>query len=291
MRIDLHSHTNLSDGTQSPTELVHAAEKAGLDVLAITDHDTFAGWDEAARAAHEIGLTLVRGVEISTILHGHGVHLLAYLPDPGHDGIRAGLEAVLRARNNRLPKILARLAEVGVRISAADVARIAGETVALGRPHVADAMVAAGVVSHRGEAFGRYLGPGGKAFVPRTAADLWEMVALVEQAGGVSVLAHPWGRGAEQVLDEATFVRLKEHGLTGVEVDHQDHTSRERAELRAIAADLDLVVTGSSDHHGAGKIGHELGCNTTDPGQYARLIAAAESAARRAGRATPAVLG
>lgn len=291
MRIDLHSHTNLSDGTQSPAELVHAAGEAGLDVLAITDHDTFLGWDEAARAAREIGLTLVRGVEISTILHGHGVHLLAYLPDPEHEGIRAGLEAVLRARNNRLPKILERLVEVDVRISAEDVARVAGETVALGRPHVADAMVAAGVVAHRGEAFRRYLGPGGKAFVPRTGADLWEMVAQVEQAGGVSVLAHPWGRGAAQVLDEATFVRLKAHGLTGIEVDHEDHTSRERAELRAIATDLDLVVTGSSDHHGAGKIGHELGCNTTDPEQYVRLIAAAESAARRAGRATPAVLG
>lgn len=291
MRIDLHSHTNLSDGTQSPTELVHAAGKAGLDVLGLTDHDTFRGWDEAARAAGEIGLRLVRGVEISTILHGHGVHLLAYLPDPAHEGIRSGLEAVVRARNDRLPTILERLAAVDVKISVEDVARVAGETVAVGRPHVADAMVAAGVVAHRGEAFRRYLGPGGKAFVPRTAADLWEMVAQVEEAGGVSVLAHPWGRGAEQVLDEATFVRLKEHGLTGIEVDHEDHAPRERAELRAIAKSLDLVVTGSSDHHGMGKIGHELGCNTTDPDEYARLIAAAESAAHRAGRSTPAVLG
>ncbi|WP_110241761.1 PHP domain-containing protein [Nocardioides gilvus] len=291
MRIDLHSHTHLSDGTQSPTELVHAAREAGLDVLALTDHDTFVGWDEAARAATQVGLTLVRGVEISTILDGHGVHLLAYLPDPGHEGIRTGLEAVLRARNDRLPTILERLAAVDVLITPEDVAEVAGDTVAVGRPHVADALVAAGVVAHRGEAFRRYLGPGGKAFVPRTAADLWEMVAQVEEAGGVSVLAHPWGRGAEQVLDAAAFRRLKEHGLTGIEVDHEDHGARERAELRAIAADLDLVVTGSSDHHGEGKIGHALGCNTTDPEQYARLIAAAESAALRAGRTTPAVIG
>src|SRR5690606_30748175 len=108
--------------------------------------------------------------------------------------------------------------------------------------------------------------------------------------GGVSVLAHPWGRGAEQVLDAAAFSRLKEHGLTGVEVDHEDHGPRERTELRAIATDLDLVVTGSSDHHGRGKIGHELGCNTTDPDEYARLVAAAESAGRRAGRSTPEVI-
>lgn len=290
MRIDLHSHTHLSDGTQSPTELVHAAGQAGLDVLGLTDHDTFLGWDEAARAARETGLTLVRGVEISTILHGHGVHLLAYLPDPGHEGIRTGLDAVLRARNERLPTILERLAAVDVTITAADVAAVAGDTMAIGRPHVADAMVAAGVVAHRGEAFRRYLGPGGKAFVPRTAADLWEMVAQVEEAGGVSVLAHPWGRGAEQVLDAAAFSRLKEHGLTGVEVDHEDHGPRERTELRAIATDLDLVVTGSSDHHGRGKIGHELGCNTTDPDEYARLVAAAESAGRRAGRSTPEVI-
>lgn len=274
MRIDLHSHSDASDGTDSPTELVHAAARAGLDVLGITDHDTTQSWDEAARAAAEGGIALVCGIEVSTTLRGRGVHLLAYQPDPTHPVLQDRLREVLRGRDARVPRILERLREQGVRIELDDVRRAAGDAAATGRPHVADALVARGVVADRAEAFERYLNPGRPAYVRRTAADLHEMLQVVADAGGVTVLAHPWGRSARDVLDAAAIADLRDRGLTGLEVDHEDHTGAERAQLRAIARDLDLVVTGSSDYHGLGKVGHDLGCNTTEPAEYRRLLAA-----------------
>mgnify|MGYP001765219533 CR=1 FL=1 len=274
MRIDLHSHSDASDGTDSPTELVHAAARAGLDVLGITDHDTTQSWDEAARAAAEVGIALVCGIEVSTTLRGRGVHLLAYQPDPTHPVLQDRLREVLRGRDARVPRILERLREQGVRIELDDVRRAAGDAAATGRPHVADALVARGVVADRAEAFERYLNPGRPAYVRRTAADLHEMLQVVADAGGVTVLAHPWGRSARDVLDAAAIADLRDRGLTGLEVDHEDHTGAERAQLRAIARDLDLVVTGSSDYHGLGKVGHDLGCNTTEPAEYRRLLAA-----------------
>jgi predicted metal-dependent phosphoesterase TrpH len=275
VRIDLHSHSTASDGTQSPTQVVRAAADAGLDVLALTDHDTAVGWAEASRAAAEVGIDLVPGVEVSTLHRGHSVHLLAYWPDPGHARLQDALSAILRSRRARVPLILDRLAAHGIRLSLDDVARVAPATTAPGRPHVADALVAAGVVSHRGEALSRWLQRGGPGWVPRTGIDLLEAIDVVRAAGGVSVVAHPWGRGARGVLDRDAFTELVERGLTGIEVDHEDHDEQARRDLRRIAAELDLVVTGSSDHHGTGKIGHALGCHTTLPEEYLRLRAAA----------------
>ena len=278
MRIDLHSHSTVSDGTQSPADVVRAAAAAGLDVLALTDHDSAGGWDEAVAAARDVGLTFVPGIEVSALLGGHSVHLLAYLPDPSYVPLARCLSDVLAAREARLPEMLARLREQGIELTLEDVRRVAPATAALGRPHVADALVAAGVVGSRSEGMRQYLSPGRAGWVRRYAADLEEVLDLVRGAGGVSVLAHPWGRGARQVLTPEVLARLKARGLVGVEVDHEDHSTALRRELRAVAVDLDLVVTGSSDHHGVGKVGHPLGCNTTDPVEYERLLAARGSA-------------
>ena len=291
MRIDLHTHSRASDGTQSPEELVRAATDAGLDVVAITDHDTADGWDEAEAAARETGIALVRGMEISTRHDGHGVHLLAYLPDPTHPALVAELDRILDGRSSRLPAMLARLRELGIDIDADDVRRVAGDAVSTGRPHVADALVDLGVVADRTEAFRRYLSAGRPAYANRYAAPLEEMLRLVDEAGGVSVIAHPWGRSRRQEPDEATLAALVEAGLSGIEVDHQDHDAPTRERLRAIARNLDLVATGSSDHHGTGKVDHELGCNTTAPEELDRLLDLARKAAARSGRDTPQVVG
>lgn len=291
MRIDLHTHSDRSDGTDTPAELVRRARHARVDVLAITDHDTTEGWSEAAEAAELVGVTLIRGIEISTKHAGHGVHLLAYLPDPTHPGLVEELDRVLEGRNDRLPATLDRLRALGIDIEADDVRRLAGDAAALGRPHVADALVAHGVVRDRDQAFAEYLGPSGPAYVDRYAADLVTMLGTVAAAGGVSVIAHPWAsRHEHSALDEAGLADLQEHGLAGIEVAHQDHDDQVRAELRGIATNLGLVATGSSDYHGLGKTGHALACNTTAPDQLDRLLELAAEAADRSSRATPEVV-
>ena len=291
MRIDLHTHSVASDGTQTPAELVEAAAQAGLDVVALTDHDTAGGWAEAEATAEVTGISLVRGMEISTRLHGRGVHLLAYLPDPTYPPLVEALDLILAGRNARVPAIVERLREVGVDITEDDVRRVAGASAAAGRPHIADALVARGVVVDRREAFQRYLNPGRPGNVHRHAAELEDMVDVVAAAGGVTVVAHPWGRSARGVLDEEVFAALAARGLAGIEVDHRDHTPRDRDELRSIATNLGLVVTGSSDHHGLGKVDHDLGCFTTAEDQLARLVELAGEAARRSARDVPTVVG
>ncbi len=292
MRIDLHTHSDRSDGTDTPAELVARARAQGVDVLGITDHDTTEGWDEAAAAAEQHGVRLVRGIEVSTRFAGQGVHLLAYLPDPGDLALTAELQRILDGRNARMPKILDRLAELGIELTEADVHRVCGDTAATGRPHVADALVAKGVVRDRDEAFARLLGPGGPAYVDRYAADLEEMLDIVAAAGGVTVIAHPWAsRHDHDALDAAGLERLRDRGLAGVEVDHEDHDEVAREALRGLARELGLVMTGSSDYHGTGKTGHELACNTTDPEQLERLLDLAATAAGAADRATPALVG
>ncbi|WP_435743079.1 PHP domain-containing protein [Nocardioides sp. SYSU DS0663] len=290
MRIDLHTHSRASDGTEPPGGLVRSAAAAGIDVLALTDHDTADGWAEAEAAAREVGLELVRGMEISTRHQGRGVHLLAYLPDPTYPPLVEQLDRVLSGRRARVPEMLDRLRALGVDVSEDDVRRAADGTAATGRPHVADALVALGAVRDRSEAFDRYLGAGRPAYVDRYAAPLLDTIRFVAEAGGVTVVAHPWGRSQREWPGEPELAELKAAGLTGIEVDHEDHTPASRRRLRALARELDLVVTGSSDHHGAGKVDHELGCNTTEPEEYARLLEAAAAAAAASGRDAPAVV-
>lgn len=290
MKIDLHTHSRVSDGTDTPEELVRSAYEQGLDVLGITDHDTTEGWEEAAETATDFGLTLVRGIEISTKLGRESVHLLAYLPDPTYPPLVEALERILDGRDDRVPKIVGALNGLGIDITVDAVKTMAGEAAATGRPHVADVLVANGVVANRDEAFSEYLSPGRPAYVERYAAGLEDTIGLVRDAGGVTVLAHPWGRHAAEGLDEAGIARLVEIGLTGIEVDHQDHAPEVRDELRDIAGNLGIVVTGSSDYHGLGKTNHDLACNTTDPDEYARLVEAASQAAEASGRNVPGVL-
>jgi len=274
MRIDLHTHSNRSDGTDTPAELVrNAVEVAALDVVALTDHDATTGWDEAQVEADRLGIRLVRGIEISTRYQGESVHLLGYEFDPDHPGLVAELQRVLSGRDDRLPEVLRKLAAHGIDITVEDVAAQSGDAAASGRPHIADAMVAKGYIAHRDEAFDGWLNTGGRAYVDRYAAPLFTAVSLLKDAGGRAVVAHPWSRGSDRVLTPEAFERLRAAGLDGVEVDHNDHDDRARRELRAIAADLDLVVTGSSDYHGTGKSERfRLGAHLTAPDQLARLL-------------------
>ncbi len=277
MRIDLHTHSSVSDGTDAPADLVRAAEHAGLDVVALTDHDTAAGWPQARRAAEEVGITLVPGMEISTRLGSSSVHLLGYLLDATHPPLVAALERILDGRNARLPAICAKLQALGLDVTEEAVRRGATDAAATGRPHIADVMVAARMVASRDEAFATYLNPGRPGYVARYACPLEEAIRLVVDAGGVPVIAHPWGRSRRAITEES-LAHLTSIGLRGVEVDHQEHSPQARTALRGIARDLDLIVTGSSDHHGTGKVDHDLGCNTTDPAELERILALATSA-------------
>lgn len=272
MRIDLHTHSNRSDGTDSPAELIEKAKATGLDVVALTDHDATEGWREASRAARRVGIRLVKGMEMSCRLEGKSIHLLGYDFDPANRPLLAELKHVIDGRNSRLPTTLERLRGVGIAIEEQDVRRWSGKASSLGRPHVADALVELGVVADRDEAFDKYLMPGRPGYVDRYATDLFEAIGLINAAGGVAVIAHPWARGSHRVLTPTRIGELRDAGLKGIEVDHNDHDAEARASLRQIARDFGLVQTGSSDYHGLGKIDFDLGCNTTAPDQFEALL-------------------
>ena len=273
MRIDLHTHSNRSDGTDPVDVLIAHAQQAGLDVIALTDHDTADGWADGRRAAEELGIGFVPGIEISCKLRGISVHLLGYLPDPSYPELAEELRIVRDGRTDRIPSIVARLNGMGVALTVDEVLAQATGTPSVGRPHVADALVANGTVANRGEAFDRFLADGRPGHVSHYAIEPGRAIDLVREAGGVPVIAHPWGRSSYKVMTEDTIGRLVEdHGLAGIEVEHQDHSPQSRAALRAIADDLGIIATGSSDHHGAGKIDHELGVNSTEPAQFERLL-------------------
>jgi predicted metal-dependent phosphoesterase TrpH len=290
VRIDLHVHSTASDGTLTPTQVMAQAVDRGLDVVGLTDHDSPAGWAEAAEAAPAAGVTLVCGMEVSTKLHGAGVHLLAYLPDAAYPPLAAELERIIAGREGRVAAIVEQLRGAGVDITVDDVRHQARDTPAVGRPHVADVLIAKGVVVDRAQAFRSWLGYGQPGFVVRYAPQTPDMTRLIVEAGGAVVVAHPWGRGSRRVLDAEALAGLRDAGLTGVEVDHQDHTVGDRARLRGLADEFGLLVTGGSDFHGAGKEDHELGCNLTEPGQFEALLDAAAANAARSGLAVPEVV-
>ncbi|MFI7588453.1 PHP domain-containing protein [Spongisporangium articulatum] len=263
MRIDLHAHSTASDGTESPARVVEVAHAAGLDVLALTDHDTTEGWAEASRAACRVGVTLVPGAEISTQVRGIGVHLLSYLHDPLAPGLRAELEGTRADRVDRARRMVrAMSADLGITWS--DVlAQVHGDAT-VGRPHIADALVAARVVADRDEAFATVLHAGSPYYLPHYAPPAATIVGLVREAGGVPVLAHPRAGKRGRVLSDDEIARLAEAGLGGLEIDHRDHDARERAHLAGLAAELGLLRTGSSDYHGTGKL-NAIGENVTAP--------------------------
>ncbi|GAA0620759.1 PHP domain-containing protein [Kribbella sandramycini] len=283
MRIDLHTHSNRSDGTDPVAGLIAHAHQAGLDVIALTDHDTADGWVEGRQAAEELGIGFVPGIEISCKLNGISVHLLGYLLDPSVPALAEELRIVRDGRTDRIPSIVARLNSIGVPVTVDEVLAQATGTPSVGRPHVADALVANGTVANRTEAFDKYLADGRPGHVTHYAIEPGRAIDLVREAGGVPVIAHPWGRSSYKVMTGETIARLvAEHGLAGIEVEHQDHSPESRAALTRIADELGIIRTGSSDHHGVGKIDHDLGVNSTGPEQFERLLEVAKANAAAA---------
>jgi 3',5'-nucleoside bisphosphate phosphatase len=285
MRIDLHAHSSVSDGTDTPAELVHKARAVGLDVVGLTDHDTFDGLDEATAEGERLGIQVVRGMELSCSRQGSSVHVLAYGADPASPGLAAEMARVRDGRLGRLTGVLAKLTALGVPVSEAEVMAQVGDSPSVGRPHIADALITAGHVQDRQEAFDRFLTDGGPAHVPRYTIELERGIDLIHQAGGLAVIAHPWGRGREHLLPPSVLQTLAhDHQLDGIEVDHQDHDAETRRQLRTLADSLGLLPTGSSDYHGTGKLDHDLGCNTTDPEVFKemqRRLAPGNSSAAR----------
>ncbi|MET9504655.1 PHP domain-containing protein [Streptomyces sp. NPDC006622] len=276
MRIDLHCHSTASDGTDTPAELVRNAAAAGLDVVALTDHDSTRGHAEAI-AALPRGLTLVTGAELSCRLDGISMHMLAYLFDPDEPALLAERELVRDDRVPRARAMVTRLNELGVPVTWEQVARIAGEG-SVGRPHVATALVELGVVPTVNDAFTRnWLSDGGRAYVEKHETDPFEAIRLVKAAGGVTVLAHPAASKRGRTVPESAIAELAAAGLDGIEVDHMDHDDDTRARLRGLAADLGLLVTGSSDYHGSRKT-CTLGEYTTDPEVYGEITRRATGA-------------
>ena len=272
-RIDLHAHSTASDGTESPAELVRTAVRVGLDVVALTDHDTTAGWDEAA-AVVPPGLTLVPGAEISCGRDGVSAHLLGYLFDRRDRALGAELA---RTRDDRVPRARAmvdKLAAAGVPLTWEQVLARVDPGATVGRPHLADALVSAGVVADRTEAFDSYLHRNSPFYVRHRTIDPVAAVRLVRGAGGVSVLAHAGAHKRGRVLADEVIAEMAAAGLGGLEVDHPDHDEETRARMRALARALDVLPTGSSDYHGTGKVSR-LGEETTDPEVYEALVASA----------------
>ena len=257
-RIDLHTHSTASDGTDSPAELVVAARTAGVDVLAITDHDTTTGWDAAAEAL-PAGMRLLRGAEFSCVSPtGRGdrdvsVHLLGYLFDPEHEAIVAEQARLRTERRGRLHRIAGKMAADGYPVDPDGLLALLPEDTSAGRPHLARALVRAGVVNSVDEAFATLLHNGSPYYVPKTDTPVHTAIRMVRAAGGVPVFAHPFARRRGRVVEPSVIVELAGIGLAGVEVDHPDHGPEDRDLLRGLAAALDLLTTGSSDYHGTNK--------------------------------------
>ncbi|MFG2407796.1 PHP domain-containing protein [Streptomyces brevispora] len=276
MRIDLHTHSTASDGTDTPAELVLNAAAAGLDVVALTDHDTVRGHAEAVAALPE-GLTLVTGTELSCRLDGVGLHMLAYLFDPDEPEFARERELVRDDRVPRARTMVRKLQELDVPVEWEHVARIAGDG-SVGRPHIATALVELGVVPTVSDAFTpQWLADGGRAHAQKHELDPFDAIRLVKAAGGVTVLAHPAAVKRGKVVSESSIAELAAAGLDGIEVDHMDHDEPTRARLRGLARELGLLTTGSSDYHGSRKT-VRLGENATDPEIYGEITRRATGA-------------
>lgn len=274
MPIDLHTHSTASDGTDSPADLIQRAAAAGLDVVAITDHDTTAGWQPALAARPE-HLTVVRGAEFSCAYFAPdgsktNIHLLGYLFDPDDPKLRTERERLRESRRSRGERITANLVAAGYPISWPRVQELAAGG-AVGRPHLGRALVEAGVVPDVGAAFAELLADGSPYYVPKADMDVFTAMHLLRGAGGLAVFAHPLARGRGPVVADEVIAALAEAGLVGIEVDHPDHTEADRAHAARLAADLELVGLGSSDYHGTNKRTPLAACTTTSAA-YALLV-------------------
>jgi hypothetical protein len=272
--IDLHTHTNFSDGTDSPTQLINKALAAGISVLGLTDHDSISGWQEAITALRP-GISLVPGSEISCqTSDGISVHILGLLFDSENLELMGTMQATRENRHGRMAKIITRLNEAGIDISMQDVLDQLAEGATLGRPHLADALVKKGIVASRDEAFTQMLHNKSKYYVSHYSPLPEVAIKMIKAAGGVSVIAHPMASHRGRTISLETFGSLIDAGLDGVEVDHRDHSPDEKTQLIELAKQNNLVMTGASDYHGNGKL-NQLGEYVTMPEQWERLEARA----------------
>lgn len=268
--IDLHTHTTYSDGTDSPLTLVKKAASAGITVLGLADHDSTLGWQEAIDALHS-DMQLVLGSEVSCLTEdGIAVHMLGLLFDGADEEIQRLLADSRDTRVPRMRKMIENLQGAGYEITFEDVQRSTPPGATVGRPHLADALVAKKIIKSRDEAFSGLLNNDSPFYVTHLSPTPEDAIRAIKKAGGVAVIAHPFASRRGQILDESSFQSLVTAGLNGIEVFHRDQSVEERNQLIAIARSLDLVITGSSDYHGTGKL-NQLGENTTDRQEWERL--------------------
>jgi predicted metal-dependent phosphoesterase TrpH len=270
--IDLHAHTRASDGSCTPTQVIEWAVARGVEVVAITDHDTVAGLPEAIAAGQAAGVTVIPGVELSVTPPQGQLHIVAYLPTPDPRPLMATLRVLQAARERRAEAMVARLAALGVPVEMAQVRKIAGGS--LGRPHLADALVAAGHATDRGDAFARFLGDDAPAYIPHRTLTPRKTLELVAGAGGIASLAHPGSLRMSMRQLESYVAHLKHIGLWGIEVYRAEHTPDQRDGFMRIARRIGLIATGGSDFHGPDAGRHELGDTGTPllPAEVADLI-------------------
>ncbi|RFA09706.1 phosphatase [Subtercola boreus] len=268
--IDLHTHSSASDGTETPYNVVRSASEAGLGTLALTDHDSTAGWPSASEAARDHELTLIPGMELSTRLDHVSVHLLSYLFDPVNPALLAETETIREARLARAHAIVDRIA-ADYDLTWDDVLAETQPGATVGRPHIADALVKKGLAPTRSDAFQGILHWRAGYFQPHYAPTPLRGVELVVAAGGVPVLAHPGTGPRERVIPERRLAELVDAGLFGLEIEHRQNSPEGKERLYELAAKFGLAITGSSDYHGAGKP-NRLGENTTSPEVLSELI-------------------
>ena len=274
--IDLHTHSNASDGTDSPRELINKALASGITVLGLMDHDTVAGWDEAIEYLRP-GLSLVLGSEISAqTTDGISVHMLGALFDRENAALMEALAKTRESRFGRMEKIIGRLNQVGIEITIEEVLAQLSDGATLGRPHLADALVAKKIVKSRDEAFEIYLSNGSKFYVAHYAPTPEEAIGLIKDAGGVAVIAHPLASLRGRIVEIESFKSMVDAGLDGIEVSHRDQTPDAQELLAKIVKQYGIIATGSSDYHGTGKL-NQLAEFTTKPEDFEALEARANA--------------
>jgi hypothetical protein len=274
--IDLHTHSLASDGTDSPGELINKAHASGITVLGLMDHDTVAGWDEATMYLRP-GMSLVLGSEISCqTLDGISVHMLGMLFDRDNSALSEVLATTRDNRLTRMNRIVARLNEAGYEISIEDVLAQLAPGATLGRPHLADALIAKKLVTSRDEAFAELLHNNSKYYISHYSPTPEDAIKLIKQAGGVAVIAHPLASLRGRTINIESFKSMVEAGLDGIEISHRDQSEDERELLREVVARYGIIATGSSDYHGNGKL-NELAEFTTKPEDFEALEARADA--------------
>lgn len=272
MRIDLHTHSTVSDGTESPAQVMCAAAAASLDVVALTDHDSMDGWEEAASEAASLGLGFVPGIEVSCRHRGVSIHLLSYWHRADDADVNAMLVQTRSSRVDRAREIVGKIA-LDYPLTWDQVQTQAEGAATVGRPHIADALVAQGVVATRDDAFSEILAGNSRYYVPHYAPEVNDAVRALRAAGGVPVFAHPGADGRGRVVPTSVIESMADAGLVGLEIDHRDHSDVQVVRLARIARQLGLIRTGASDYHGAGKL-NRLGENLTSPDAFAALESA-----------------